>query len=444
MSQAGVLSVTANPQIPTQFDTDSGSAVPLLNVLEILGTNGITTTGAGNTVTAIGVNATAAATVGAAQIGVAAFDSADFTVTAGFVQISASFGGISSILTDDGAPAVDPNGSGQVDIVGGSGIVTEGQGPANIVTVKVDVNVATTYTTDSGTATPAANSLKIAGTNGITTTGGGSTVTVTGVNATTALVGVSELATDAESIAGTDTTRTIVPSALAAKLGTQTTNALTYGGGTAAALNWLAVATNGQIPIGSAGNPPVLASLTAPAAGLTITGGAGSITFALADDLAAVEGLATAGLATRTAANTWTTRTITAGNGITVTNGDGVSGNPTIASTGGGIAWTEVTTAALAVAVDNGYVMNRATLITATLPVTSVFGTVIRFCGKGAGLYTIAQNAGQSINLAGSTSTVGVGGSVAASAQFDCIELVCTVADTTWTVLSTVGNFMVT
>lgn len=75
-------------------------------------------------------------------------------------------------------------------------------------------------------------------------------------------------------------------------------------------------------------------SLTQPAAGLTITnpaGVAGNPTFALANDLAAVEGLATNGLATRTTTDTWTTRTITGtANEITSTNGDGVSGNPTL------------------------------------------------------------------------------------------------------------------
>lgn len=52
---------------------------------------------------------------------------------------------------------------------------------------------------------------------------------------------------------------------------------------------------------------------------------------ALANDLLAVENLATTGLATRTATDTWTTRTITGtANELTVSNGDGVAGNPTL------------------------------------------------------------------------------------------------------------------
>lgn len=90
--------------------------------------------------------------------------------------------------------------------------------------------------------------------------------------------------------------------------------------------------TDGQLLIGdTAGVDPVAASLTAPAAGITITGGAGSITFALSDDLLALENLATTGIAARTAADTWALRTITGtANEVTVTNGDGVAGDPTL------------------------------------------------------------------------------------------------------------------
>ncbi len=91
-----------------------------------------------------------------------------------------------------------------------------------------------------------------------------------------------------------------------------------------------ALDTNGNLLIGSTGTIPVQGTLTAPAAGITISEGAGSITFALADDLAAVEALASAGMVARTAADTWVVRTITGGTGITVNNGDGVSGAPEI------------------------------------------------------------------------------------------------------------------
>jgi hypothetical protein len=92
--------------------------------------------------------------------------------------------------------------------------------------------------------------------------------------------------------------------------------------------------TNGQLLIGnSTGNTLAKGTLTAPAAGISIANGAGSITFGLADDLAALEAMAGSGLVARTAANTYAQRSVavTASTGLSVSNGDGVSGNPTLA-----------------------------------------------------------------------------------------------------------------
>lgn len=75
-------------------------------------------------------------------------------------------------------------------------------------------------------------------------------------------------------------------------------------------------------------------ALTAPAAGITVSSGdgvSGNPTLALANDLSALEALSSTGIAARTATDTWAQRTITGTtNQVTVTNGDGVSGNPTL------------------------------------------------------------------------------------------------------------------
>ena len=88
------------------------------------------------------------------------------------------------------------------------------------------------------------------------------------------------------------------------------------------------------IVVRTALNTTTARSLVQPAAGITITnadGVAASPTFALANDLAALEALATAGFAARTATDTWASRTITGTtNTITVTNGAGTAGNPTL------------------------------------------------------------------------------------------------------------------
>ena len=127
MSQAGILDIeSSNPQIPTQFDTDSGNAIPLANVLEILGGEGIDTSASGNTVTISGEDATAGANAGLANKGIAAFDSSMFTVTAGFVQLTGGGQGIDSFTPDSGTSPVVPNISGNVSLLGSGSITTIG------------------------------------------------------------------------------------------------------------------------------------------------------------------------------------------------------------------------------------------------------------------------------------------------------------------------------
>lgn len=104
------------------------------------------------------------------------------------------------------------------------------------------------------------------------------------------------------------------------------------------------------------------------------------------------------------------------------------------------VAWSEVTGTTQSMAVNNGYILNNAGVVTATLPTTAALGTIIEVAGKGAGGWTIAQNASQLIHYGSQVTTTGAGGSLSSSNQYDSVKLLCTVANTTWTVLSSQGN----
>jgi hypothetical protein len=124
--------------------------------------------------------------------------------------------------------------------------------------------------------------------------------------------------------------------------------------------------------------------------------------------------------------------TLTAGTGISIGN---AAGSIVISTSGSPAGWTDVTGATQAMVANNGYIANRSSIITFTLPTTAAFGSYQSVIGKGAGLFTIAQNAGQSINIGSVTSTIGTGGSISSTDQFDSLTLICTVANTTWTIL---------
>ena len=117
-----------------------------------------------------------------------------------------------------------------------------------------------------------------------------------------------------------------------------------------------------------------------------------------------------------------------------------------VVSSGSSTTWQTITTSQAA-AINNGYVVNSASLVTLTLPATAAVGTNIIVMGRNSGGWRIAQNSGQSIEFLNLTSTVGVSGRldteitpVAARNPRATLELVCTVANTTWGVFHHTGN----
>ena len=241
ISQSGLIDIeSSNPQIPTQFDGDTGTgAIPIANVLEIIGGAGVTTDASGNTVT-----------------------------------ISLVGGGtsIDTIVTDSGAPGVPPNALGLVNILGGEGIDVTGQGPGNTITVAGED---ASYT-NKGIASFDATDFTV--TNGnVTLSGAGAGQTITGNDAVAILPAAGNW-----NIVGTGSlTTTGAGSTLTNQLTGLTNHSVLVGAGTAT-ITKLTVGTNGQVLIGSTTADPVFGTLTSSDSSISFTTGAGTLSLQVA------------------------------------------------------------------------------------------------------------------------------------------------------------------
>lgn len=106
-----------------------------------------------------------------------------------------------------------------------------------------------------------------------------------------------------------------------------------------------------------------------------------------------------------------------------------------------GFDWNVVTSATNpnSLVKENGYIPKGAGVVTFILPAAAAIGDTFLIAGYG-NLWTLTQNAGQSITLGVSTTTIGVGGSVAATQVRDSLELVCVTANTEFQIINDVGN----
>jgi hypothetical protein len=132
--------------------------------------------------------------------------------------------------------------------------------------------------------------------------------------------------------------------------------------------------------------------------------------------------------------------TITAGTGVSVSNG---AGTITINAIGAGLTWTAVTGATQVMAVNNGYIANRAGTVAFTLPTTSAVGDIVAVTGINTATgWSIAYTTNQQIFFGTSSATITTG-SLASVNIRDTVFLVCVTANLTWNVFSSIGNITV-
>jgi len=396
-------------------------------------------------------------------------------------------------LTGDVGAAVGPDGAGNIDVVGGNNITT---GTPLTNTISVAVTGTTQYAVQVGNATNSLTSLATGTANQVLQSGGAaanpawSTATYPATtaqgdvlysSANNTVAGLTKDATATRYIANTgagnnpawdqvELTNGVSGILPVTNGGTgiadPTDHALIVGSG-AAAMTELAVGATNTVLLGNTGadcswgtvpNAALTNSSVTLSDGNNITvtgsplslGGTASFNLTGTTDHTLQLGNATGSLTSLGVATNGqipigsnaadpVLATITGSGAINVANGAG-----TITISGGGTEWS-IITADQTIAIYKGYVCNKAGLLSLALPATSAVGTTFSVTGMNIDLgWTVTQGAGQQIHFGDLSTTAGVGGSVASTLKRDSIECVCIVADTTWQIISAVGNITVT
>lgn len=90
-----------------------------------------------------------------------------------------------------------------------------------------------------------------------------------------------------------------------------------------------------------------------------------------------------------------------------------------------------------------GYVANNAAQVSLNLPVRVDFGTRMVIVGRGLGGWKITQNAGQQIIFGIRSTTAGASGYLENTERYDTLEIICVSANTTFLVVSSIGNITI-
>ena len=103
-----------------------------------------------------------------------------------------------------------------------------------------------------------------------------------------------------------------------------------------------------------------------------------------------------------------------------------------------GEVWLGINSSPVTVVPYGLYVANLGTLLTFNMPAIVPFGARLSIVGLGAGGWLLQMNTGQTAHL-GSSATSSAG-SLASTNRYDVIHLLCTTANTTFSVIGSMGN----
>lgn len=105
-----------------------------------------------------------------------------------------------------------------------------------------------------------------------------------------------------------------------------------------------------------------------------------------------------------------------------------------------GSVWVSAAINTSMVANNNYYTIAPGGNLLMALPTSIAAGTILHVVGFGSTGWTITQAAGQLIYFGSHATTLGAGGSLVSTNAHDAVELLCVAANTTFTVISAVGN----
>lgn len=465
------LTITLTGAVADEYATNSGTAVPALGVLNIVGgATGLTFSGAGNTVTLGGtLDVDNGGTGNNAMVAYAPIVGGT-TTTNPFQSANTGIGTAGFVLTSTGAASVP---TWQATAVTGIVTINGNSGSATGATVTVKVNQASlpAYTGGSTVnfyASGATDQLSftdnldntgvgylslasLAGAGGSNTAFGFSSLNAvtSGDNNTGIGTAVGQVLTTGSSNTFLGYTAGLVTTSGDANtlLGVAAANRLTTGQYNII----LGAATSGASPFTSASGYNYTSSESSNIliGNLGVTAESNVIRIGTSGSsagqqnkcyVAGIDGVNVGSVAkvVTMASDQLGTATITAGAGITVTPS---ANTITIASIGSGLTWS-VITANQTAAVENGYFCNKAGTLALALPASSSVGDVIEVTNENTALgVQFTQAAGQQILIGNTNTTLGATGTLTSSAVGDTLKIVCKVANTIWRTIDVIGNW---